>query len=188
MTVYRSGTTAAGVARLNLLSGRSATECKRALQATGGDVIAALKLFNVNHQKDTEMPSANYSLSIQADSGYRSTEEGRCTVNQYREATRALAGTVPYAPLTLDELRALTCMRAGASWPDDLLAELGAVLALYENLRQHGNRPVDPAAAHLENPLRINPWTGLPRDPRDIESDPQGQLIVADGAVLEAAR
>ena len=35
---------------------------------------------------------ANYTLSIEADSGYCSDEEGRCTPEQYEKAVAALSG------------------------------------------------------------------------------------------------
>lgn len=34
----------------------------------------------------------------------------------------------------------------------------------------------------------FNPYTGQPRDPRDIESDPHGKLIVKPGAPLAVAQ
>lgn len=37
-------------------------------------------------------------------------------------------------------------------------------------------------------PILFNPYTGARRDPRDIETDPQGILIVAPGDHLYAAR
>jgi hypothetical protein len=37
----------------------------------------------------------NYTLSIEADSGYSSTTEGRCTAEQYGDAIAALHGTNP---------------------------------------------------------------------------------------------
>lgn len=33
-------------------------------------------------------------------------------------------------------------------------------------------------------PVLFNPYTGKPRDPRDVSSDPQGVLIIPPGAVL----
>lgn len=50
-----------------------------------------------------------------------------------------------YAPLTLAEARDLTCMLAGAPWPDEMLPELQQLLGIYDGLRAHGQRPVDPA-------------------------------------------
>ncbi len=55
------------------------------------------------------------------------------------------ASTTPYAPLTTAEARDLTCMLAGAPWPDEMLPELQRLLGIYDGLRAHGQRPVDPA-------------------------------------------
>ena len=38
---------------------------------------------------------ANYTLTIEADSGYESTTEGRCTADQYGQAIAALHGEPP---------------------------------------------------------------------------------------------
>ena len=38
---------------------------------------------------------ANYTLTIEADSGYMSTTEGRCTADQYGQAIAALHGEAP---------------------------------------------------------------------------------------------
>lgn len=50
-----------------------------------------------------------------------------------------------YAPLTVNEVRDLTCMLAGAPWPDEMLPELQRLLGIYDKLRTHHQRPVDPA-------------------------------------------
>lgn len=50
-----------------------------------------------------------------------------------------------YPPLTITEARDLTCMLAGAPWPDEMLPELQRLLVIYDNLRTHHQRPVDPA-------------------------------------------
>ena len=44
-----------------------------------------------------EQQMANYTLTIEADSGYESTTEGRCTAEQYGQAMAALHGTIPAA-------------------------------------------------------------------------------------------
>jgi hypothetical protein len=44
-----------------------------------------------------EQQMANYTLTIEADSGYESTTEGRCTAEQYGHAMAALHGTIPAA-------------------------------------------------------------------------------------------
>lgn len=44
-----------------------------------------------------EQQMANYTLTIEADSGYESTTEGRCTAEQYGRAMAALHGTIPAA-------------------------------------------------------------------------------------------
>ncbi|MCT6719805.1 hypothetical protein [Acidovorax sp. K2F] len=51
-----------------------------------------------------------------------------------------------YPPLTIAEARDLTCMLAGAPWPDEMLPELLQLLAIYDNLRSDNARPVDPAS------------------------------------------
>jgi hypothetical protein len=43
----------------------------------------------------TEQQMANYTLTIDADSGYQSTTEGRCTAKQYGQAMAALHGVFP---------------------------------------------------------------------------------------------
>ena len=45
----------------------------------------------------SEQQMANYTLAIQADNGYESTTEGRCTAEQYWQAIAALHGTSPPA-------------------------------------------------------------------------------------------
>lgn len=47
-----------------------------------------------------------------------------------------------YAPLTGDEIDALTCMQAGAPW--GCISELQELFALYDRLRAAGRRPFDP--------------------------------------------
>ena len=59
-----------------------------------------------------EQQMANYTLTIEADSGYESTTEGRCTAEQYGQAMAALHGTIPAAQrqwvgLTDDEMLAV---------------------------------------------------------------------------------
>ena len=44
-----------------------------------------------------EQQMANYTLTIEADSGYESTTGGRCTAEQYGQAMAALHGTIPAA-------------------------------------------------------------------------------------------
>jgi hypothetical protein len=41
---------------------------------------------------------------------------------------------------------------------------------------------------HYTTPVLFNPYTGQPRDVRDVQSDPQGILIVPPGAAIVAAR
>lgn len=50
-----------------------------------------------------------------------------------------------YPSLTLEEVKALTAMYAGAPWVDSHLANLADIIAIYERLRAEGKRPVDPA-------------------------------------------
>jgi len=51
---------------------------------------------------------ANYTLTIEADSGYMSTTEGRCTAAQYRQAIAALHGEAPQRkPLPYEQLDSL---------------------------------------------------------------------------------
>lgn len=53
---------------------------------------------------------ANYTLIIEADSGYSSTTEGRCTAEQYGDAIAALHGTNPkreWVGLTVSEANEL---------------------------------------------------------------------------------
>jgi hypothetical protein len=54
----------------------------------------------------TPTPGADYSLSINADSGYQSTTSGRCTPEQYGAAIAAL-----HNKLTTTELRLLDVLR-----------------------------------------------------------------------------
>ena len=49
---------------------------------------------------------ANYTLTIEADSGYMSTTEGRCTADQYGQAIAALPGEAPqrtWVGLTIED-------------------------------------------------------------------------------------
>jgi hypothetical protein len=92
------------------------------------------------------------------------------------EAREALGLMKTYESLSQVELADLTCMLAGAPWPDYALVDLGQLLGIYEHLRAAGNRPVDPAKTY--EPLLVNPWTGEAREPRDVESDPKGLLII----------
>lgn len=59
---------------------------------------------------DSPKSMANYTLTIEADSGYTSTTEGRCDANQYTRAMAALHGS-----MTADErqLRQLLAVRVG---------------------------------------------------------------------------
>ncbi len=71
----------------------------------------------------------------------------RSRVDDTIDALRA-RGAVPSAPwaaLSLDEVRDLTAMQAGAPWDDHYLQPLAEVLVIYESLRATGARPVDPA-------------------------------------------
>jgi hypothetical protein len=64
------------------------------------------------------------------------------------QALRASHGQAPaaaYSPLTLTEARDLTCMLAGAPWPDEMLPELQRLLTIYDGPRANNQRPVDPA-------------------------------------------
>jgi len=100
------------------------------------------------------------------------------------ERRPAASATHGYAPLTIAEARNLTCMLAGAPWPDEVLPELQELLTIYDNLRAAGNRPVDPAKTYEQ--LLVNPWTGEARDARDVESDPKGLLIIPPGGSVLA--
>lgn len=59
----------------------------------------------------SEQQMAAYTLIIQADSGYESTTEGRCTAEQYGQAMAALHGTSPAQrkPLTDEEISDIWC-------------------------------------------------------------------------------
>lgn len=52
----------------------------------------------------------------------------------------------------------------------------------YAELREQKAAPSAPVGATLSNP-----WTGKPRDYRDVDSDPEGVLCVEPGAPLKAA-
>lgn len=64
---------------------------------------------------------------------------------EWQEARNLPAPATPYAPLSAAEARDLTCMLAGAPWPDEMLPELQRLLGIYDGLRARGQRPVDPA-------------------------------------------
>lgn len=64
---------------------------------------------------------------------------------EWQEARNPHAPAITYLPLTLTEARDLTCMLAGAPWPDEMLPELQQLLGIYDGLRARGQRPVDPA-------------------------------------------
>lgn len=48
-------------------------------------------------------------------------------------------------PLTLDEVRLLTCMHSGAPWHDQMVQVVRELLVIYEDLRAQNKRPFDPA-------------------------------------------
>lgn len=56
---------------------------------------------------------------------------------------------------------------------------------------RHGEADFDTARARAalqsRAPVLFNPYNGQPRDVRDVQSDPQGTLIVPPGAMLQAA-
>jgi len=57
MTAYKSGTTAAGVHRLRDLTDEPLMLCRRALQATGGDLVAAQEWIRLNRRHDFKEPA-----------------------------------------------------------------------------------------------------------------------------------
>jgi hypothetical protein len=73
----------------------------------------------------SEQQMANYTLTIQADSGYESTTEGRCTAEQYGQAIAALHGTFPAQQVVDSDEKAGAYMEArlwefidmAAAWP-----------------------------------------------------------------------
>lgn len=79
----------------------------------------------------SEQEMATYTLTIQADSGYESTTEGRCTAEQYGQAMAALHGTSPaprpWVGLTHDEYDAI-CDKHSAMSDFDFLADIQAKL------------------------------------------------------------
>lgn len=79
------------------------------------------------------------------------------------------------------------------------VATLRALADRWANDRSYTGSPVDDIRALIEQPtvstpassadsaVLTNPYTGQPRDYRDVESDPAGTLIVEPGKPLEAA-
>lgn len=61
-----------------------------------------------------------------------------------KQAADAIEGLL-YPPLTLEEVRKLSAMQSGAPWTDDLLQALAECVKLYEQCRDAGIRPFDPA-------------------------------------------
>jgi hypothetical protein len=79
----------------------------------------------------SEQQMANYTLTIQADSGYESTTEGRCTAKQYGQAMAALHGTSPaqrtWVGLT-DEEKKLIERKHNLMYFDELFFDIEAKL------------------------------------------------------------
>ncbi|MDD0817177.1 hypothetical protein PSQ39_21260 [Curvibacter sp. HBC28] len=88
-----------------------------------------------------------------------------------------------YATLTPDEVRDLTCMYSGAPWPDAYLASLGGLIAIYEQLRGEGKRPVDPATV----PERCTSCDGT-GDVTDQIGEWRGYCICEAGQSLKAQK
>jgi hypothetical protein len=82
-----------------------------------------------------------------------------------------------------------TVRLAFAGFDLERFAALVAALA-----QQEQQRPLKRATGwaapkdRYTTPVLFNPYTGEPRDARDVQSDPQGILIVPPGAVQLAAK
>jgi hypothetical protein len=99
------------------------------------------------------------------------------------QALRASHGQAPaaaYSPLTLTEARDLTCMLAGAPWPDEMLPELQRLLTIYDGPRANNQRPVDPATLPRKVGKEVM-RTG--RLPTTAQQAPAGDAV-ADSATL----
>jgi hypothetical protein len=86
-----------------------------------------------------EQQMANYTLTIEADSGYESTTEGRCTAEQYGQAMAALHGTIPAAQrqwvgLTQQERKDI--WREAIGWGDPSHDDIGLMIAIEAKLKE----------------------------------------------------
>jgi len=84
----------------------------------------------------------------------------------------------------------------------DWREETGVWAAAWKAAKAHGEEAPQQAEAvppkratgwvapkdRYTTPVLFNPYTGAPRDARDVQSDPQGILIVPPGALISAAQ
>jgi len=80
----------------------------------------------------SEQQMANYTLTIQADIGYESTTEGRCTAEQYGQAMAALHGISPaqrtWVGLTDEEVNKLVDDEDWYNFPHEFAKDVEAKL------------------------------------------------------------
>lgn len=125
--------------------------------------FARRALSSPKHQEQANLPDGWVPCTLTFDRGYpedvaygpqRMMERlqkwlGKHFAREIQDSLKDAAGEAAspeaYAPLTPDEVRDLTCMQAGAPWADAPLGALAEVIAIYEQLRQDGKRPVDPS-------------------------------------------
>lgn len=100
---------------------------------------------------------------------------------------------------TWDQIADAVIARSTPAAPVVDVATLRALSDRWANDRSYTGSPVDDIRALIEQPtmstpassadsaVLTNPYTGQPRDYRDVESDPAGTLIVEPGKPLEAA-
>lgn len=91
-----------------------------------------------------------------------------------------------YAPLAIDEARDLTCMLAGAPWPDEMLPELQRLLSIYDGLRAHGQRPVDPATLPREAAKLVMETGLLPDTAQPVLIHPDDAAVDRFAAAMKA--
>ena len=111
--------------------------------------------------------------------------------NECERLIRAALAAAPtpaaaYAPLAIDEARDLTCMLAGAPWPDEMLPELQRLLSIYDGLRAHGQRPVDPATLPREAAKVVMETGLLPDTAQPVLIHPDDAAVDRFAAALKA--
>ena len=66
----------------------------------------------------------------------------------HQQGLQVAEGVAVYSPLTLNEVRDLSAMQAGAPWAENVVAGVAELFAIADDLRAKGKRPVDPADEH----------------------------------------
>lgn len=105
---------------------------------------------------------------------------------EWQETRTRPAPDTTYAPLTITETRDLTCILAGAPWPDEMLPELQRLLSIYDGLRAHGQRPVDPATLPREAAKVVMETGLLPDTAQPLLLHPDDAAVDRFAAAMKA--